>query len=379
MSRKIFISGSSYEIDDSDQIGVGGEAAVYRIRGFAQPAVAKIFHSTIGPKEILEKHDRTLAFPKALSKLANVVGPLAPVLDGKDRFIGYAMPEVSGGSPIHLLSVRAFRDQYDVEQAQVAQILTALATVVEHVHKAKVVIGDFNDGNVLVRDAKPFLIDLDSAQYDRFRCSVAHEKFLAPWLYGKAIANGLDEASDWYAFATIALQSLLLVHPYGGVHKSYPTALRRAEAHVSIFNPDVRLPKGAFPIGILADTVAHLFTQVFERGERRSPFPIGPIANTSWHKLIWFKMHTHRFTSEQVSARLTGKLEAVDHLRARAEVQSGEAFARRDDKEAQKLRDIANWLKAQEDGFRAACAQQYAVTDATPDVLDALTGARVEW
>src|SRR5205814_2102650 len=77
-----------------------------------------------------------------------------------------------------------------------------------------------------------------------------------------------DAGSDAYALRVLLFQSLLGVHPYGGVHAKLPTLLRRAQAAWSILRGDVKLPKVALPFAILGDDLLDDFTRCFDKGER---------------------------------------------------------------------------------------------------------------
>ena len=67
-------------------------------------------------------------------------------------------------------------------------------------------------------------------------------------------------------------KSLLLIHPYGGNHKSIRTLLERAQKRVSVFNRDVPYPKIALSPDLLTDDLAGVFEDYFSKG-KRTPFP----------------------------------------------------------------------------------------------------------
>jgi hypothetical protein len=184
-----------------------------------------------------------------------------------------------------------------VSGTSVARTLVALHDVMSSVHDDGIVIGDFNDLNVLVerrdlarldaagrllgneRHRRIHLIDADSYQFAGFACAVFSERFLDPRLcQGElAPAHPYDRDSDWFAFHVIALRTLLLVGPWGGVYRPADPAARCAPAarplrRISIFEPEVVLPRGALPPAALPDELRAHFAAVF-RGERRGPPP----------------------------------------------------------------------------------------------------------
>lgn len=161
----------------------------------------------------------------------------------------------------------------------VLAIFRELSKTIAELHARGIVVGDLNDGNVaLTREPagrlEPWLIDADSMQLPGFACSVAHERFLDPRLYGVDLAKAvaLSKESDWYALAVMLFGALVFVHPFGGTHPSHPTLLRRAEARHSVLRGDVKLPRSALRPDVLADDALAFFSDVFER-DRRAPLP----------------------------------------------------------------------------------------------------------
>jgi hypothetical protein len=153
------------------------------------------------------------------------------------------------------------------------------------IHRAGVVIGDFNDGNVLVSLAgapRAWLIDADSWQYGRWRSTMYCERFVDPRLCDPAatapvLARPHDPDGDWYAFTVMLFRSLLLTGPYGGVHAPSDPARRVPQAarplrRLSVFDPEVVYPKAALPWDVLPGELVDHFREVFVHG-RRGPFP----------------------------------------------------------------------------------------------------------
>jgi hypothetical protein len=139
--------------------------------------------------------------------------------------------------------------------AGVTAWLVALGRALEALHRAGVV-GDLNDGNVLGAAAgAPYLIDADSYQFGAHACTVAHERFLDPRLYGVDLerTRALSAETDWYAYAVLAFSVLLCVHPSGGARPSLGALMRRAEARVSVLRPEVTRPKVALSPEIAAE------------------------------------------------------------------------------------------------------------------------------
>lgn len=270
MSTTVLVGGKRLRLDDRHLLGVGGEGRVFRV---GDRAIKVFFAMTDVRKRKLA------AFPTGLP--ARVVGPLEMCTDGKGHTVGYAMRALEGAVDVHRLGQRKWRAA-NMSADVVLAIFRELAATVETLHARRVVVGDLNDGNVVVtppsrRDPwQPWLIDADSMQFGPFPCTVAHERFLDPRLYGVDLERGgppaLSRESDWFALAVLLFTSLLYVHPYGGAHASYPTLLRRAEARHSVLRGDVKLPHAALGPDVLGDDALAWFSSVFDR-DAREPLP----------------------------------------------------------------------------------------------------------
>ncbi len=255
---ELFFEQKKLRVTDADLLGEGGEARVYRHKDLA----LKVFHA-IDARKI----EKLVKFPRTLP--AAVMGPLGLLHDKHGSIVGYAMRAVAGAEEFARLSQRRWREGAILNES-VQQLFQKLAGVVDEVHQGRVVIGDFNDGNVLFCNGAPFLIDADSMQFSGLPCNVGHERFLDPRLYGVDLCASprFDAGTDWYAFGVLLFSSLLYVHPFGGIHKKYGTALRRAEARHSVLRADVTYPRHAVHFRVLPDEVVGWFEQLFEKDER---------------------------------------------------------------------------------------------------------------
>lgn len=275
-----WLAGKKVRVSDADLLGEGGEARVYRHAG----AALKLFHppADAAARRLLGlKVEKLTRFPRGLP--AAVVAPTELAVDRRGEVIGYLMPLVEGADDFGRLANRKWRLGV-LSNAQLLALFSALHGAVEALHAAGVVIGDFNDGNVLFSGARPFLIDADSMQFGGLPCPVAHERFLDPRLYGVdlAAASRFEPGTDWYAYAVLLFQALLAVHPFGGVHGKLATLLRRAEARHSVLRSDVALPRLAVPPKVLPDDLLHWFHAVFEKDARQG-FP-SALLRFSWAK-----------------------------------------------------------------------------------------------
>ncbi|HTJ45018.1 MAG TPA: hypothetical protein VL463_23080, partial [Kofleriaceae bacterium] len=294
---KVWLDDTRVEIDPRTPFAQGGEADLHDL---GDGRVLKLFKPASHPDfdglpdaqcaadaRIAEHQAKLPAFPTALPP--RVVAPIALARRSKKGEIcGYAMPRVAGDALYHVGEI-GWRRAKQIDLARVTAALVELGRTVERLHARGIVIGDFNDLNVLVDGERAWLIDADSFQFGAWRCGVFSERFVDPRLCDPATLAWIrphDRDSDWYAFASMAMRSLLGVGPYGGVHAPADPArrvvpARRAHARVSIYDAEVRAPKAALPTSVLPDELNAAFHDVFARGVRGA-FPIARLVEQRW-------------------------------------------------------------------------------------------------
>lgn len=294
-----YLNGLKINLNQNNLLGVGGEAEVYKVGNQA----IKIFKTPTHPHfdglaneqeaarlRIIEQRSKLPAFPKGLP--SRVVVPEALVTDRNGVLIGYAMKIVAPTETLRRFSERSFRDK-GVNQETVRQILLDMQKSIGEIHAQNVVIGDFNDLNVLVQGESAYFIDADSFQFGPYLCKVFTTRFVDPLLCDPqesslVLNRPYGVQSDWYAFNVMVLQSFLLVDPYGGVYlpkdkkKKIPHDERPLK-RITIFHPEVRYPKPAVPYSVLPDDLLEYFHRVFEKDER-GRFPRELLGQMRWTK-----------------------------------------------------------------------------------------------
>lgn len=306
---ELLVAGKRVTLDPAAMLGKGGEADVYRV---APDVALKVFkdqnHPDIknlpkGPerdlltrqaKERLAEHQKKLpAFPRHLP--SGIVSPIDLARDGKGMIRGYTMPLVPGAR--ELLMLHADKDlRKQLDPANLIALFRRLHELVVCAHQAGLVIGDFNDLNILVKDPSlpgvvPFLIDADSMQFGPFPCRMFTARFVDPLVCDATAQVPMLVAphrttSDWFAFAAMLFETLLWVGPFGGVHAPKDVAQRishdaRSLKRMSVLNPEVRYPKPARPYGTLPDDLLQYFLRVFEH-DHREVFPKSLLENLRW-------------------------------------------------------------------------------------------------
>ena len=149
--------------------------------------------------------------------------PTDVVIDG-GSFVGYLMPEINIAETVELHEVANPSDRRtasDWTNGFTWRYLVATAAnlglAVDALHAGGVVIGDFNERNVLVSsEARVTLIDCDSMQVTdpvsghRFLCGVGRPEYTPPELLGADWSKTVrDPSSDLFALA-VHLHQLLL-------------------------------------------------------------------------------------------------------------------------------------------------------------------------
>jgi hypothetical protein len=286
----VYLESRRIALDPAAAIGQGGEAEVFDIGGQA----LKVFKGPQHPDFHGSPHEQDAAgrrlalhqsklpgFPAGLPE--RVIAPAALATDRKrgGRIVGYAMRLVAGAELLARYAEPQLRRQTASGNHAVA-VLRDLHATVTALHRAGVIIGDFNDSNVLVSGQRAYLIDADSFQFGGFPCTVFTERFVDPLLCDPAAAAPVlcrpySDDSDWYAFHVLAMRTLLGVGPYGGVHRPSDPARRVPQAarplrRLTVFDQSVVYPRPALPYDVLPDPLLARLQDVFCR-DRRGPMP----------------------------------------------------------------------------------------------------------
>ncbi len=296
-----YVDGKRMRLDPAKAVGKGGEADIFKIdpqtvlKLFKAPGHPDFMGNPADDKDAqarLDEHQTKLRdFPKNLP--AKVVAPSSLVTDRSGRrILGYTMPFLDKGEVLYRYSEPSFR-QGGPDNQEVVNIFLGMLPTVKAVHDAQVILGDFNDLNIIVVKDEPFFIDADSFQFGHYFCKVYTERFVdpthcAPNEKRPVMVRPHDQSSDWYAFNVMLMRSLLCCDPYGGVYKPAKKAQQvlhteRPLRRLTIFQKDVRYPRAAVPFERLSDELLHHFHLVFEKDER-GEFPIRLLKSFRWEK-----------------------------------------------------------------------------------------------
>jgi hypothetical protein len=282
----VMLAGRRIRLDPAKSVGKGGEADVYQISG---DRAVKIFKAPTHPDFLASPHEQAAAklrinehqhklpaFPKNLPSRVVVPEDLATNVSGS-QIVGYSMRLVQPSEVLLRYSDKVFRSQ-GVSNGDVSDILLDLRRTVEDLHNRSVVIGDFNNLNVLVQNNQAFVIDADSFQFGKFYATVFTDRYLDPLLANAktsdlTLTRPYEPGSDWYAFAVMLMECLLFVGPYGGIHtpkdpKQKLGFTQRVFKRLTVFSPEVRYPKPALHYSLLPDQLLQSFHEMFEKDKR---------------------------------------------------------------------------------------------------------------
>ncbi len=294
------LRGRELRLDPARLIGAGGEAEIFDIgndvaaKRFKQPDHPDFALSPAAQQAAaarLAEHQQKIPALMRLMLPARVAAPLDVIEDAAGAIAGYTMPVIRDAEVLLRYGDRPYREQGGVTMALIAALLLDLHRTVTELHARGIVIGDFNDLNVLVKGTECRFIDIDSAQFGGFVSHVFTVHFLDPRLTGgqtPAPVRPHDEDSDWFAFAVMAFRLLLLVHPYGGIHRPAAGAVRVAQEarpleRMSVFHAEVNVPKQALPFEALPDPLLQHFQATFDR-DRRGAFPVTLLSALQWRR-----------------------------------------------------------------------------------------------
>lgn len=256
----VTVRGQPVRIDPKDRLGGGTQGEVYR---FERDMALKVYNqvNTLLGKKL----EAMVASPPAFRN-GRSARPVELAYNGQGTVVGFVMPKIQPGyAEIAELGKRSYRKSHITTSEEVTRLFLDGYKSVEDIHGSGYIIGDFSKKNEDFQGQTMLFLDVDAYQFDKFICPVGTEETLNPRLYGKDLSTRqfFIPDDDWYSFAVLLFQSLLMTHPYGGTHPKVPSMLRRAEQHLFILGPNVTYPQIAFSPDVLSDDLLHFFTGFF--------------------------------------------------------------------------------------------------------------------
>jgi len=234
MKKQVHIENvGNVALTDKNYIGAGGEASVYQSGKLA----VKIYHDSV---KAIPK-DKMLELGKI--QAVNVLKPLHVVYDLKNKdVIGYAMQYIKNTEALCKLFTKSFKQQHNLTPQIIMGLIQKMQETVAQVHYDDCLIVDLNEMNLLTsNDFKiPYFIDTDSYQTPNYKATAIMDS-----IRDRTTSHGsFSNLTDWYAFAIIAFQLYIGIHPYKGKHPNYKPNQwqQRMDDGISVFDKAVSLP-----------------------------------------------------------------------------------------------------------------------------------------
>lgn len=227
-------------------LGRGGEGAVYSVP-MSTRLVAKLYARRPDAETARKLALMVQLGTPALAQFA--AWPQDLLLDPKTgETLGFLMPRVDGHREIHTLYGPADRRTAfpDASWAFLARAARNVAAAFDAVHAHGHVIGDVNQGNVVVsRQATVRLIDCDSFQISHlgqtYPCRVGVPLFTPPELQGQRLEHVVRTPDhDRFGLAVLVFQLLFMGrHPFTGRHAQRALPVEAAiREGLFVFGPD---------------------------------------------------------------------------------------------------------------------------------------------
>ena len=278
-----YIDQNSQSVNPGRQIGRrGGEGTVYE--AISHPGhVVKFYHQP--PDDLKASKLGQMVQTATPEVLSFAAWPKLLVWDPKGNLRGFLMPAVQG-KEIHELygPKERFLNFPSARWDFLVHVARNCASAFDEIHKTGSVIGDVNEGNLLVkRDGTVCIIDCDSFQASAsngfvWTCDVGVPLWTSPELQGKPF-RGLQRTvnHDLFGLAVLIFRILFMGrHPYAGIPlTSTDLPLEKAIAEYRYAYSDnpqqlgVQTPPNTLPISTLPVMHREMFARAFLRGSEQ--------------------------------------------------------------------------------------------------------------
>ena len=267
------------------ELGRGGEGAVYDLQQNSS-FVLKKYNDTLSADKVAKLKYMVAMRGPAIETYA--AWPVNIAIDDQGAVCGFVMNKLIGYAPLHMIFSPMDRKKLFPDRGYnfLVHVARNLATAFHKLHEAGLVVGDVNEGNILVNGSGMVaFIDCDSFQVrenDKYYfCEVGVPRYTPPELLGQTAFNHVIRTvnTDSFSLAVLIFQLLFLGrHPFAGKHKlaadlDEEKAIKQKQFAYSLENKRKKLhpPTDSFPISNLPDDVIDLFHKAFEQDERPAP------------------------------------------------------------------------------------------------------------
>ncbi|MEO6584057.1 MAG: hypothetical protein ABIO05_07020 [Ferruginibacter sp.] len=267
----------------SKLLGKGGEGTVYDLSN-SSSLVLKLYTEKIHADKIRKLE---LMASIANTQLENYTAWVKDiVLDSNKNVCGFIMKKLENYLPLHILFSPMDRKKFFPDKGYnfLVHVSRNLVTAFHACHEAGLIIGDVNEGNILVNNqGMVAFIDCDSFQIKHGNgfhfCEVGVPRYTSPELLEMSSFNNVVRTinTDSFSMAVLVFQLLFLGrHPFAGKNNSNEdideeTAIKKKWFAYSIRNKNNKLvpPDSSFNINNLTNGLVDLFHNSFETQENR--------------------------------------------------------------------------------------------------------------
>ncbi len=272
-------SSSSTTYTTTLEIGKGGEGYVYEVSNNPN-IVLKIYFEELLPVKIAKLH---LMVSMANNQIdAYSAWPKEVLKNQEGQYCGFVMKKLAGYVPLHNLFSPMDRKRLFPDKGYnfLVHVARNLATAFYALHAVGIVVGDINEGNILVNGQGMIaFIDCDSFQIKDashyYLCEVGVPRYTPPELLVNSTFENIVRTinTDSFSMAILIFQLLFLGrHPFAGKNISdtdidEETAIKNNWFAFSIHQPNGKLlpPIDSFPIKSLPTDLVEMFHQAFEQ------------------------------------------------------------------------------------------------------------------
>src|SRR5271157_900748 len=301
------------------KVGSGGEGDVYEIAPHRRDVLAKIYHKPLTGERQEKLRLMVSGCNDELKEFA--AWPLDLLHDSKNGPVcGFVMPRITDCEPIHRVYGPSHRKASfpDADWKFLVRTAKNLAAAFYIIHKYGYVVGDVNEGNILVtKKACVRLIDCDSFQVQArekiYFCEVGVAQFTPPELQkSKDFRMPRTQNHDNFGLAILIFLLLFMGrHPFSGVYKGNDDMpIERAIAeHRFAFGRGAALkamapPPNSVGLSVIPREVSSLFEQAFAESGHQSWGR--PSANDWWNVLDALEKWLKKCPTESMHTFYTG-------------------------------------------------------------------------
>ena len=267
------------------ELGRGGEGCVYELQSH-RDLVLKLYTEPLSATKQAKLEQMIAMRTDALASYAALPADLVKNANG--LVCGFVMKKLTAYVPLHHVFSPMDRKKMFPDKGYnfLVHVARNLATAFHQLHQAGIVVGDVNEGNILISSSGlAAFIDCDSFQIPNgntyFFCEVGVPRYTPPELLRLQSFERVVRTTntDNFSLAILLFQLLFLGrHPYAGKHRGAAdideeTAIKQHQFAYSLQNLKKKLspPPDSFDINALPEEVIALFHKAFESTDRPTP------------------------------------------------------------------------------------------------------------